>query len=491
MNILRREHSHTPAPARGRFGRAGSRGRSLLVESVAPPSVQSRDKLFRRTLIVADVLAGLMAVWFVTAIFGDLGPGRYALLLPAVIPFVNTASGLYRRDELVLSKNTLDETPAVFQASTISVIAAYLVQSWLIATPLGAQVIAVALASLTALTLLLRLGGRSLAFALAAPERCLVVGGTDAARRFESKLSTGRSVKAQFVGRLPFEPPRRAAEPARQGSLWDFRQAVRKLRVHRVIIEGDGAPPETVHEAIQSAKAVGVKVSLLPRMFEIVGSSVAFDYIGGLTVLGLRRFGLSRRAWFVKRGFDLVGSSLILALLSPFLLLIAIAIRLESRGLTLFRQTRVGRHGDHFEMLKFRSMVPDAEARKRDLQALNEADGLFKIAKDPRVTRVGRLLRRTSLDELPQLINVLRGEMSLVGPRPLVVDEDEQIRGWHRRRLHLTPGMTGPWQVLGGAIIPLREMVAIDYLYVANWSLWDDIKILLRTVPCVVGARGR
>ena len=142
-------------------------------------------------------------------------------------------------------------------------------------------------------------------------------------------------------------------------------------------------------------------------------------------------------------------------------------------------------------MLKFRTMVPDAEALKEGLRARNEAqEGLFKIAEDPRVTRVGRLLRRRALDELPQLWNIVRGEMSLVGPRPLVLDEDQRIEGWHRRRLELMPGMTGPWQILGPARVPLREMVAIDYLYVANWSLWTDIKILLRTIPHVLQRRG-
>jgi lipopolysaccharide/colanic/teichoic acid biosynthesis glycosyltransferase len=157
----------------------------------------------------------------------------------------------------------------------------------------------------------------------------------------------------------------------------------------------------------------------------------------------------------------------------------------------LFRQTRVGRDGQTFEMLKYRSMHDGADARKAELLERNESDGLFKIADDPRITRVGRFLRKTSLDELPQLVNVLRGQMSLVGPRPLVVEDDRRVEGWYRRRLHLTPGITGEWQVFGAARIPLREMVTIDYLYVSNWSLWADVKILLRTIPCVVGRRGQ
>ena len=170
--------------------------------------------------------------------------------------------------------------------------------------------------------------------------------------------------------------------------------------------------------------------------------------------------------------------------------MIAVATKLSSAGPVLFRQRRIGRHGESFLMLKFRSMYDGAEEMKPELHALNEADGLFKIADDPRVTPLGRLLRRVSLDELPQLVNVLRGEMSLVGPRPLVGDEDAQIKGWLRRRLDVIPGMTGVWQVHGSSRIPLREMVKMDYLYRANWSLWLDVKILLRTVPLLLSRRG-
>jgi lipopolysaccharide/colanic/teichoic acid biosynthesis glycosyltransferase len=170
---------------------------------------------------------------------------------------------------------------------------------------------------------------------------------------------------------------------------------------------------------------------------------------------------------------------------------IALAIKLDSRGPVFFRQLRVGQHGKRFYMVKFRTMVQNAEALKDSLRDSNEAqEGLFKIAEDPRITRVGRLLRKCAIDELPQLLNVVKGEMSLVGPRPLVIEEDDQIEGWQRQRSALMPGMTGPWQILGPARVPLSEMVAIDYLYIANWSLWADVKILLRTVPHVVARRG-
>jgi exopolysaccharide biosynthesis polyprenyl glycosylphosphotransferase len=242
---------------------------------------------------------------------------------------------------------------------------------------------------------------------------------------------------------------------------------------------------------VRTLKAVGVRVSVLPRILEVVGSAVEFDELHGVTLMGVRRFDLTRSSAAVKRAFDVIGASAALIAVAPLMALIALAIKLDSRGPVFFRQLRVGQDGERFRMFKFRTMVPEADELKASLRQLNEAkEGLFKIARDPRITRVGRFLRRSALDELPQLFDVLRGEMSLVGPRPLVVDEDECVRGWYRRRLELMPGMTGPWQILGPARVPLQEMVAIDYLYVANWSLWADLKILLRTVPFVFARRG-
>jgi lipopolysaccharide/colanic/teichoic acid biosynthesis glycosyltransferase len=228
---------------------------------------------------------------------------------------------------------------------------------------------------------------------------------------------------------------------------------------------------------------------VLPRLLEVIGTSVDFDDLGGQVLLGIRGFGLSPSSRAFKRVFDLTVAGLLVALLLPLLLTIALAIKLTSRGPILFRQTRVGRHGREFEMLKFRTMVRVADDRKDELQELNEAAPMFKIADDPRVTGVGRFLRRRSLDELPQLFNVLGGDMSLVGPRPLVSEEDQLFSGWERRRYHVAPGVTGPWQILGSSRVPMADMLTIDYLYCANWSLWLDAKILARTIPYVFSRR--
>jgi lipopolysaccharide/colanic/teichoic acid biosynthesis glycosyltransferase len=192
-----------------------------------------------------------------------------------------------------------------------------------------------------------------------------------------------------------------------------------------------------------------------------------------------------------KRAFDVVGSLLALVILAPVWALIAIMIKLDTPGPVLFRQPRVGRDGRIFAMLKFRTMMRDADQHKLQLLHLNEAgDGLFKIRDDPRVTRFGRFLRSTSLDELPQLLQVLTGQMSLVGPRPLVPEEDALIDGSYRRRLEMRPGMTGRWQVAGASRIPMSEMVVLDCDYVRDWSLLGDVRLLVGTVPPVVLRRG-
>jgi lipopolysaccharide/colanic/teichoic acid biosynthesis glycosyltransferase len=199
--------------------------------------------------------------------------------------------------------------------------------------------------------------------------------------------------------------------------------------------------------------------------------------------------GLAARA--AKRTVDLVGAILLVILLAPIWLTIALAIKLDSPGPVLFRQRRIGQNGQPFRMFKFRTMVDGADEQKRDLIHLNEAaDGLFKINSDPRITRVGAHLRAVSLDELPQLLNVITGRMSLVGPRPLVPEEDAMIVGEDRQRLAMRPGMTGVWQVGGASTIPIRKMVLLDRGYLEQWSLWLDMKLLAKTAQLVALRRG-
>jgi exopolysaccharide biosynthesis polyprenyl glycosylphosphotransferase len=411
-------------------------------------------------------------------------PRTFGIMAVPLVCVVSQVLGLYDRDELVLKKSTLDEAPALVQLATVSSLLLWLSLDGITSVELDASDVTVLWGSTLALLLIARTVARWVAGGLGEIERCLVIGTAETVGAIGTKLAGGH-VKARIVATLELDDGRSPDDLAVV-----LYSRVRFHAIDRAIIAPTTAGSEDALELIRLAKHAGVRVSVVPRVLEVVGSAVEFDHLEGLVMLGVRRFGLSRPERLLKRSFDLAGASILLVLLGPVMIVVALAIRLDSRGSTFFRQTRVGRDGRTFKMLKFRSMVADADARKDALRHLNEAEGLFKIENDPRITRVGRVLRRMSLDELPQLLNVWRGEMSLVGPRPLVLDEDAQVQGFGRQRLHLTPGMTGHWQILGPTRVPMHEMVGIDYLYVANWSLWNDVKILLRTIPHVVGTRG-
>jgi len=234
-----------------------------------------------------------------------------------------------------------------------------------------------------------------------------------------------------------------------------------------------------------------VRPRIVPDLFQMSLTQVNVEDLGGVPLIGVRAVAISKGALLVKRLIDVTVAVVGLVLCAPLFLLIALAIRLDSPGPIIFRQTRVGLRGRHFEMYKFRSMHVGAEEQQDMLADLNEADGpIFKIRDDPRLTRVGRILRRLSLDELPQLVNVLRGEMSLVGPRPPIPAEVEKYQEWHKKRLEAPPGMTGLWQVSGRSRLSFDEMVLLDIYYIENWSLWLDFKILMRTIPKVLLGEG-
>jgi exopolysaccharide biosynthesis polyprenyl glycosylphosphotransferase len=261
-------------------------------------------------------------------------------------------------------------------------------------------------------------------------------------------------------------------------------------KIDRVIVSAEGIDDEALLELMHVCRRLGVKVSALPSLASMMGPAATVDHLEGITLIGINTPSLARSNRVFKRAMDIVGALTLLLLTAPILLAAAIAIKLESRGPVLFRQTRIGRGGNAFSLLKLRTMVPDAEARRVELLGQSRQSQWLDLAFDPRVTRVGRFLRSTSIDELPQLLNVLRGDMSLVGPRPLVVEEDKHVNGWARGRLDLTPGITGVWQVMGRLHIPFEQMIMLDYLYVANWSVWTDIKLMLQTVPAVLMRRG-
>jgi exopolysaccharide biosynthesis polyprenyl glycosylphosphotransferase len=463
-----------------------------ITEATGPEASLLRDALFRRMLLAGDllaVLAALVVTSFASSAL-ELTAGS-ALVFPAAAVAAKLF-GLYDRDEALLRRTTLDEVPRLFYLMTLGSLAVWLAGPVLFDGALTRLDVVVLWVAWLAFTVGARVAARAVALWRSPVERCLFIGDEATRQAIESKLTLHAGTKAALVAHLDLD----SASPWSAGAfsisrLREIRERAQRLDVHRAIIAPQTADASEMLDLVRTLKAVGVRVSVLPRLLEVVGSAVEFDDLHGMTVMGVRRFDLTRSSSLVKRAFDVAGATACLLAMAPLMVVVALAIKLESRGPVFFRQQRVGRHGSRFQMVKFRTMVDDAEALKASLADRNEAcEGLFKIADDPRVTRVGRLLRTSALDELPQLLNVLRGEMSLVGPRPLVIEEDQRIEGWHRRRLELTPGMTGQWQILGATRVPMREMVAIDYLYVANWSLWTDVKILLRTVPHVLGRRG-
>ena len=468
--------------APGTAGRTARRFRIVEGGEGWLPTTQRREAIQRRLLAAGDVMAATLALWLVLTLpgTGD-SPALFALAGMPLVVLVFKMAGLYDRDPLRISHSTLDEAPLLLQLTGLYVLSVTILQSVFVDGTLGGDQIlglwAASFVSIVALRVVARwAGSRSVP-----AERCLVIGDPARAGRIREKLaSSGARATVVATFGLEGEDDIHPLDPT------SVRRIVSDLHVHRIILAPTTADSRGVVELIRIAKAAGARVSVLPRMLEVVGSAVEFDDLDGMTVLGVRQFGLSRSSRRLKRAFDVAATSIGLLAVAPVLAALAAAIKLDSRGPVFFRQTRVGRDGRPFEIFKFRSMVDDADAQKDALRELNEVgDGMFKISADPRVTRVGKLLRGTSLDELPQLFNVLQGEMSLVGPRPLVVDEDALVIGLDRSRLHLTPGMTGPWQVLG-ARVPMQEMVGIDYLYVSSWSLWLDVKILLRTVRHVL-----
>jgi exopolysaccharide biosynthesis polyprenyl glycosylphosphotransferase len=480
-----------------------------LVGAQAPrvKPFRRRGWLIRRALALADIVALLLAFLVAGAFFGGgelarVGPnaelGFFFLTLPAWL-VIAKIYGLYELDEERADHSTVDETVTVFHLVTVGV--------WL----LLAVTWTTGLAKLDLIRLVafwaLAIAGIALARTCARAycrrhvtyiQNTIIVGAGDVGQLVARKFLQHREFGINLVGFVDATP--RTLRPglhhlAVLGAPEDLPELVVFLDVERVVVAFSNESHEDTLELIRSLKPFDVQVDIVPRLFEIVGPNVGMHTVEGLPLLGLPPVRLSRSSALLKRTMDVGLACLALLVLAPVFALIALGIKLGSPGPVIFRQVRMGAGDRPFRIFKFRTMVADAEARKQGIAHLNihaRPGGdprMFKAVDDPRVTRFGRVLRRYSLDELPQFVNVLRGEMSLVGPRPLVLAEDRFVQEWGRERLSLKPGITGPWQVLGASGIPFEEMVKLDYLYVTTWSLWNDVRLILRTVPLVLRER--
>jgi len=473
--------------AASRRGRRLGRGRTWILAT--------GDLL---ALVVAYALAYLAAAWL-----GPLPPvsaPTWFLVLLAVtaVPVwlaVFTGYHLYENDALKISVSSFDEVRDVFHAMLAGSLG-YLILSqgvrflfdWWVYTAVEAALFA---GAALVLVPIVRGSVRSWVFPrVMERRRTLIVGSGDEARLVHRKLRTHPEYGLDVVGFLAVDED--DVPGPTLGTSGDIARIVDEHDIDRVLLASSIADHEQMLDLLRTVRRPDVQISIVPRYNEIFTSHATLDDIEGMPVVTLPPLRLGRSSRLLKRSFDVCASGAALALLSPVLGAVALVVRLDSPGPALYRQKRRGRGGSTFEIVKFRTMRVGADTERFDLVHLNEVDGpLFKIkGQDPRVTRVGAFLRRTSLDELPQLWNVLRGDMSLVGPRPFVVHEADQITGWASKRLDMTPGITGLWQVLGRNDIPFDEMTKLDYLYVTNWSLWWDLKILCQTIPVVLGKRG-
>ncbi|TMK97693.1 MAG: sugar transferase [Actinobacteria bacterium] len=498
------ETASLPKPAEAQSHDAGARQRRANARPAAPRPLVARrygrrDWFLRRLLALSDALSLEAAMVLALALLGGRAGhpwSEQALWDTATLPVwvaLFKMYGLYERDTKRLNHSTLDDLPALFHALLLGCL---LTWSYFVLVAPG-RIASSAVLAFGGLALAFVLAGRMLARAsllrLISPERVLLIGTGDTSGPF-IELMRARARRFRPIGVVTTAESADGATALRRlGSLEDIADLPSLLverRVGRVVVADVELERGMLLQLLRDCKTLAVKVSLLPATFSALGPAVEVDDLQGVTVLGVNPPVLSRSSWLLKRALDLVAAGLLSLLTLPLLAVLAVAIKLDSPGPVFFRQERIGQGGRRFRLLKLRTMVANAESQRNALLAHSRDPGWLHLEHDPRITRVGRLLRMASLDELPQLWNVLRGDMSLVGPRPLVAEEDSRVAEWARGRLDLTPGITGLWQVLGRTSIPFEEMVRLDYLYVTNWSLWGDVRLMIRTLPVVLRRSG-
>lgn len=420
----------------------------------------------------------------------------YALLFAAWIYFSLRGAGLYERrrgrswtEEMYIIVN------AVAGATVVTMAVSFFAQPLVFSRGLLLEAAALTIVFLG----FARLGQRQVDSALRARglgvERVLIVGAGEMGRSVMQLIVSRPDLGYLPLGFVDDDPERIKSDLGRVralGAVDDLAGFLDEQPVDLVIVTLPWQDYPQILKVVNWCAQHRVPVRVVPDLFQLSLSQVQVETLGGVPMLSIGRkriMPLDRR--LTKRALDLVLSLIALPFFIIIAALVGLAIRLESPGSIFFKQRRVGENGEVFDVYKFRTMIQDAEARRAELELFNEASGpLFKIKEDPRVTRVGRWLRRFSIDELPQIINVLRGEMSLVGPRPGLPEEVEQYEHWQRQRLEAPPGITGLWQVSGRSDVAFEEMCLMDIYYIENWSLGLDLQILVRTVPRVLIGSG-
>jgi exopolysaccharide biosynthesis polyprenyl glycosylphosphotransferase len=325
-------------------------------------------------------------------------------------------------------------------------------------------------------------------------DRLLIVGVGEVGRTVMRHVVAQPTLGYHVIGFVDDDPEKANTDIGRFSALGNTAQIprlVKEMAVDEVIITLPWMYHRKIVSIVAQCEREQVRVRIVPDMFQMTLSHLDVEDLGGIPMIGMREISIGRTATFVKRAMDLTISLIGVILLLPFFALLALLIKLDSNGPVFFSQIRVGKDEKLFACYKFRSMRQGAEAEQANLRTLNEADGpIFKIRDDPRITRMGRFLRRSSMDELPQLFNVLMGHMSIVGPRPAPPSEVQRYQPWHKRRLEVAPGLTGLWQVSGRSELSFDEMVLLDLYYIEHWSPLLDVQIMLRTVPTVITGEG-
>jgi exopolysaccharide biosynthesis polyprenyl glycosylphosphotransferase len=482
------------------YAGVSARTRTLLERRRGHPLAPRRGWLVRRALAAADCLGFMVAFTMSLVLFGGSGVSDhvndvaevavFACTLPLWIVAANMY-GLYHSDEERTDHSTADDLIGVLHLVTIG--------SWLffafttlinVVHPTVPRLLTFWLASIVLVTSFRAVARALCRRSLAYLQNTVIVGAGEVGQLVARKIVNHHEYGLNFVGFVdanPKEVSRNLLDTTLLGSPEQLPEIVQALDIERVIIAFSSDSHEDMLDLIRSLSAYDVQIDIVPRLFEVLSTNVGIHTAEGIPLIGLTPLRLSRSALLLKRVLDIALAMGALLVVAPLLAVAAIAIKLDSPGPVFFRQRRRGCGDQIFTIFKFRTMVVDAEEQKdslRDRSKHAQGDArMFKIEDDPRVTRVGRVLRRYSLDELPQLVNVLRGEMSIVGPRPLILEEDQHVVDWRRRRVRLKPGITGLWQVLGRDEIPFEEMVKLDYLYVNSWSILTDVKLILRTIP--------